>query len=269
MIEVWSEMPPEDAEASMPQAILERLGHHVARHPWWLARARLAARLIDRELGPGPHQVMDVGCGWGVTLDRLERAGHHVTGMDIGRKNLERLDKPGRSLVLGDIESGPVPDLALGRYDVVLALDVLEHLADDASALRNLANLVRPGGLAILTVPARPDLWSEFDAIQGHKRRYTRGGLKDLIGRSGAFAGCEAVSCWPWLVPLARWSRRRAGKGSGGGSAWAIYERYVRPPVWPLGVVMAGLFRYSEGRILGGGEADGTSVLAWGRRDAC
>ncbi len=263
MIEVWSEMAAGDAEDRMPQEILERLGHHVARHPWWRARARLVSRLIARELGPGPQEVLDVGCGWGVTLDHLERAGHCVTGMDIGRKGLERLEKPGRTLILGDIESGPVPESARGRYDVVLALDVLEHLEDDDGALRNLGGLVRPGGLAIVTVPARPDLWSEFDAIQGHKRRYTKRSLAELIDRSGAFTAFEAVWCWPWLVPLARWSRRRP---VGSGTSWEIYERYVRPPAFPVALLMGAAFRFSEGRILGGGEGDGMSLLAWARR---
>ncbi len=265
MIEVWSEMAADRAEERMPREILERLGHHVARHPWWLARARLVSRIIDRELGPGPHQVLDVGCGWGVTLDHLERAGHHVAGMDIGRGGLEKLDKPGRRLILGDIESGPIPESAQGRFDAVLALDVLEHLDDDCGALRHLANLVRPGGLAILTVPARPDLWSEFDTIQGHKRRYYRYEFQATIERTGVFARVGAVSCWPWLVPLARWSRRKS-RGESGMSNWEVYERYVRPPAAPVRWVMNTMFRISEGRILAGGESDGTSLLAWARR---
>lgn len=265
MIEVWSEMAAESAEERMPQEILERLGHHVARHPWWLARARLVSHLIDRELGPGPHQVLDAGCGWGVTLDHLERAGHQVAGMDIGRGGLNKLDKPERRLILGDIESGPVPESAKGQYDAVLALDVLEHLDDDAGALRNLASLVRPGGLVILTVPARLDLWSEFDEIQGHKRRYVRHEFREMIERSGLFGQVGVVSCWPWLVPLARWSRRRSVR-YGSASNSEIYERYVRPPVMPVRWVMNALFRFSEGRILTDGEADGTSLLAWARR---
>lgn len=265
MIEVWSEMAAEHAESLMPREILERLGYHVARHPWWHARARLVSRLIDRELGPGPHWIMDVGCGWGVTLDHLQSAGHQVAGMDIGRSGLEKLVKPGRRLILGDIESGPVPASAHGQFDVVLALDVLEHLDHDEEALLNLAKLVRPEGLAIMTVPARPDLWSEFDRIQGHRRRYDRHAFSAMIGKSGLFRHTEVVSCWPWLVPLARWSRRHP-VGGGGMSSWEVYERYVRPPAAPLRWVMDGMFRISEPRILGGGERDGTSILAWSRR---
>lgn len=265
MIEVWSEMAAEHAEERMPQEILERLGGHVARHPWWQARARLVSRLITRELEAGPHRVLDVGCGWGVTLEYLERAGHHVTGMDIGRGGLDKLDNPGRSLILGDIESGPIPEHAHGQYDVVLALDVLEHLDDDSRALLNLASLVRSGGLLIVTVPARADLWSEFDTIQGHKRRYGKETLMSRIAETGAFGRYEAVHCWPWLVPLARWSRRRPVDAAGL-SDWEIYERYVRPPAAPARWVMGALFRWSEGRILGGGQGDGTSLLAWARR---
>lgn len=265
MIEVWSEMAGDRADALMPRDMLERLGHHIARHPWWHARARLVSRLITRELGPGPWRILDVGCGWGVTLDHLERAGHQVTGMDIGRKGLEKLAKPGRRLILGDIETGPVPEGKHGRFDVVLALDVLEHLTDDAAALGHMAKLVRPDGLVIVTVPAVPELWSEFDTIQGHKRRYTRCGLSGLVEGSGAFRRSGVAWCWPWLVPLARWSRRRPVGGSGM-PGWEVYERYVRPPAAPARWVMGCLFRFSEGRILAGGERAGTSLLAWGRR---
>ena len=271
MIEVWSEMPVDRAESLMPQEILTRLAHHVSRHPWWLARARLVSRLIAMRMGPAPQRVLDVGCGWGVTLDHLERAGHHVTGMDIGRAGLEKLDKPDRRLILGDIERGPIPQTARGAFDVVLALDVLEHLDDDMGALRNLASLARPGGLVVVTVPARPDLWSEFDDIQRHKRRYLKHGLEKLFaqaipGAADSRAEVRVGYCWPWMTPLARWTRRRVRRDRAPGLSDAeIYERYVRPPAWPARQLIERLFRWSEAAILAGGQRDGTSLLAWAR----
>ena len=114
-------------------------------------RARLTLRLL-RELGLGPPaRVLDAGCGWGVTLDALEGSGYQAIGLDISRRALERLDRPGRTLIEADLarpfeRTGPV-------NDAVLALDVIEHLDDDRSAVRRLGALVQPAGRLIVSVP--------------------------------------------------------------------------------------------------------------------
>jgi len=81
--------------------------------------------------------VLDAGCGWGVTLSALERRGYHASGLDIARNALERLDAPGRSLIEADLTQ-PWPG-GLPRFDAVLALDVSEHLDEEASAVARLA----------------------------------------------------------------------------------------------------------------------------------
>ena len=110
-----------EADAHMPEGVLIELGPIVRRHPWWQARTRLVLKLLSRwEIRP-PARVLDAGCGWGVTLERLERRGYRAEGMDIARRALEALDRPGRRLIEADL-TRPLPPEA-GSYDAVLALD--------------------------------------------------------------------------------------------------------------------------------------------------
>jgi len=75
----------------------------------------------------------------------------------------------------------PVPDKSI---DCVTALDVLEHLADDAAAVREFHRVLRPSGLAVITVPADMKLWSDWDVSLFHHRRYHRRGLEALFART-------------------------------------------------------------------------------------
>ena len=120
-----------------------------------------------------PARVLDAGCGWGVTLAMLERRGYRAVGLDVSQRTLAQLDRerPGRELIEADL-SRPIP-AAVEPFDAVLALDVIEHLDDDRAVVERLGRLARPsGGLVVVSVPARPELFSEFDRIQGHRRRY-------------------------------------------------------------------------------------------------
>ena len=108
-----------------------------------------------------------MGCGWGVTLAALEASGYNATGLDISPKTLTMLDheREGRSLIEADL-TRPWPS-SFTPFDAVLALDVVEHLDDDRAAVARLKELVKPGGVLVVSVPALPELFSEFDRIQG------------------------------------------------------------------------------------------------------
>lgn len=226
------------ADAHMDEAILTELGPLVARHPWWQARTRLTTALLERlEVRP-PARVLDVGCGWGVTLEALERRGYRATGLDVSRRALERLDRPGRDLIEADLTQ----DLASTEtYDAVLALDVIEHLDDDRSAVSRLGRLVRPGGVVIVSVPAGPELFGEFDAVQGHRRRYLPDALQTTFSDSGL--EIRSVLWWgAWLLPLLR-RRRGRSLGRPGETAAQVYRRHLRlpsrPAVWALRLAFA------------------------------
>jgi SAM-dependent methyltransferase len=261
MIETWSEG---SAEAHMPEEVLVDLGGLVRRHPWWEARSRLTLALLDRLGVRPPARVLDAGCGWGTTLEALERAGYRAAGMDVSRRMLERLDcdRPDRRLFVADLTQ-PLPD-GIEAFDAVLALDVIEHIDDDRGAVSRLSELVRPGGLVIVSVPALPRFFTEFDAIQGHRRRYLPETLRAAF--DGSELEVERTFWWGrWLVPVLGRQRRKS-KGRGGESAAETYRRYLTLPPWPGPAVMRLGFAMEQSRALGGRLHTGTSLFAVARR---
>jgi SAM-dependent methyltransferase len=71
------------------------------------------------------------------------------------------------------------------RFDLITALDVLEHIDDDRAAASAMVRMLRPGGVLVVTVPAFESLWDEHDEINHHKRRYTIGRLRRLLDGLG------------------------------------------------------------------------------------
>src|SRR5438552_8801681 len=167
MIETWSSGA---ADASMSEDLLVELSDTVRRHPWWIARADLALTMLGRNKIRPPAYILDVGCGWGTNLVALENAGYRVSGLDISRRALERIDKAERHLIEADLSQDLPAETPLA--DAVLALDVIEHIDEDKTALARVGKLVRPGGIGIVSVPAVPELFSNYDAVPQHRRRY-------------------------------------------------------------------------------------------------
>ena len=155
------------------------------RHFWFVGRCHVVRSALRRALPDlDSRRLFDVGCGSGGLLAFLARSGLGVAGAcDVYRESLrivrERLDVP---LVLVD-EGRPLP---LGEgYDLLGMFDVLEHIDDDAGALRALRAALLPGGALILTVPAHQWLFDEMDELAFHRRRYDRRGLRRILEQSG------------------------------------------------------------------------------------
>ena len=250
MIETWTEGV---ADENMPEELLVALGAVVRRHPWFQARARLTEEILTNKGVRPPARILDAGCGWGVTMVALERAGYRVDGMDISRRTLERLDRdrPDRKLIVADLTQ-PIPD-GVAAYDAVLALDVIEHIDDDRSAVGQIAGLARPEGLVVLSVPALPGLFTRFDEVQGHRRRYVPESLRAAI--DGTRLEVETIFWWgEWLVPLLR--RQRSRRVEHVTSAAEVYRHYLRLPpgrspghsAWPSSRSVAAPSRAGSGR---------------------
>ncbi len=260
MIATWTEG---HADEHMDEAILVELGSAVRRHPWWMARARLTIAVLERAGVRPPARVLDAGCGWGVTLEALERRGYKVTGLDVSRRALDGLDRPDRELVVADLTQ-PLPG-SVTPFDAVLALDVIEHLDDDREAVARLGELARPaGGVVVVSVPARPDLFSEFDEVQGHRRRYLPETLRAAFEGTGLEV--ESIFWWgAWLEPILRRRRsRRIARASE--SPARTYARYLRLPPWPGPWVLRAGFAFEHARALGQRLNTGTSLFAVARR---
>src|SRR5262245_3611529 len=191
----------------MAEDVLLDLPPLVRRHPWWQARARLTLRLLAELQVKPPAHVLDAGCGWGVTLDALENAHYTVSGLDQSLSALAQLDRLGRRLIEADLNQAIPPGSP--QFDAVLALDVIEHLDRDQLAVTRLGTLLRPGGSLIVSVPALPTLFGEFDTIQGHRRRYLPDDVRRVFDGSGL--ELERVFWWGgWFLPIVR--RQRASR---------------------------------------------------------
>ncbi len=257
---MWSTGDPSE---TMAEGILTELGQLVCNHPWWRARTRLTLALLRKNGVAPPAKVLDAGCGWGTNLLALEDRGYHVTGLDVSLRTLELLDNGRRRLILADLTK-PFPD-DHQVYDAVLALDVIEHLDDDADAIARLAKLCSPGGLMIVSVPALPELYSEFDSIQGHRRRYTPATLEDAFGAADIDLG--RILWWgSWLVPTLRFQRRRSKQRSPSDGPIEIYREYLKLPPPTIRMVLRAAFRIENVLALSGLTRTGTSLLAIGRR---
>ena len=151
------------------------------RHWWWRARREILRGVLE-QYAPARNghsrRVLEVGCGTGGNLATLQEFGE-VLGAEHEPAALGylRFKYQDRFKAIQHSIPDPIPE----RFDIIGMFDVLEHLADDAAALRWLSTQLRPGGVAVLTVPAFPFLWSEHDVAAHHFRRYRLAGLIGLV----------------------------------------------------------------------------------------
>jgi SAM-dependent methyltransferase len=152
---------------------------------WFVARREAAVRFAD-DFRPrrGPVRVLDAGCGTGALLDRLaERPDVELFGLDFSGQALAYTHQRGHTrLVQGDLTRLPFPD---GTFDVITALDVVEHIEEDERALREVNRVLRPEGVLLMSVPAFRFLWGPHDTALRHFRRYTAGELDALVRHCG------------------------------------------------------------------------------------
>jgi SAM-dependent methyltransferase len=155
------------------------------KHWWFVGRRRIIASWVEglcREIGKRRPRILDVGCGTGANLQMLAEFGV-AEGVDVSAEALEFCRARGLGRVRqGAAESLPYED---AQFDLVTGLDVVEHLDDDVAGLREMFRVLRPGGRALLFVPAFMFLWGVQDDVSHHRRRYTLAELKDKLSEAG------------------------------------------------------------------------------------
>lgn len=153
-----------------------------ANHWWWRAREALLLRTIARlREGKLPGRILDVGCGDGRLFPKLAAFGS-VEGIEPDAATLGLLAPAGRTIHAVPFET-PLP--VSGRFDLVLLLDVIEHLDQPVESLRLARSLLAPGGTLLVTVPALPALWTAHDVLNHHRRRYTAQELRRQLTAAG------------------------------------------------------------------------------------
>jgi SAM-dependent methyltransferase len=150
-------------------------------HWWWRARERMLLQEVERVAGGRRLRVLDAGCGAGLFFDALQRFGD-VEGVEADQRLVAQAGRWRDRIVVGSLDDGFTPSRP---YDLVLLLDVLEHLADPEGALRRARAIATPEATLIVTVPALRALWTSHDTLNAHRRRYRRGELRDALARTG------------------------------------------------------------------------------------
>ena len=151
----------------------------VEKEHWWFSvRRNIIFSLFEKYKVPKTAKVFDFGCGSGYLVGELQRMGYDASGSDTSREAIEF----GRQRGIKNIEEVKPAEMPQnGNFDVVLALDVIEHIKDDREAIRGLERALKPGGMLIITVPAYQWMWGVQDEVAHHFRRYNMGSLLERI----------------------------------------------------------------------------------------
>jgi ubiquinone/menaquinone biosynthesis C-methylase UbiE len=233
----------------------------------WYFRALHAhiERALAQAMGDGPAAILDAGCGTGGLIARL--APRHSrwkwTGIDLSEVAYsyakQRVGDPVNSAV-ADIRQGSVSELPFRdrEFDAVVSADVLYHVDDDNAALREFHRVLRPGGVAIINVPAYRWLWSYHDVAVHSRRRYERSDLLRQLRQAGlAPVGATYWNTLPFpLIVL----RRKLLPPPRGGSDVQLYPAPVEAAFSAAMAVERGWLR-AFGRL-----PFGSSVFAVARR---
>ena len=149
------------------------------QHHWWhLARSRIVASELSRVCPDQP--VLDIGCGRGVTLLHLRHKGVECYGVEPG--SVDPLSGAEAHIFSG-VSAEDLNQADRDRFSVVMLLDVIEHLPDPVSFLKGIEHRYPNLGHVIVTVPACPELWTNYDEFNGHYRRYTPAMIREIAGR--------------------------------------------------------------------------------------
>lgn len=154
----------------------------VGRGYWHMARNRILLREIKQYLHENAT-VLDVGCGPGIIVDFLRKSEVQCFGVDVGTP---RPDVPEVApyLFLGESAFDLAPAFR-ESVSVILLMDVLEHLPEPVEFLRQCRIAFPSTSVFLITLPARPEIWSNYDEFYGHYRRYTLPMIAELAEFSG------------------------------------------------------------------------------------
>ncbi|MEN3330448.1 MAG: hypothetical protein V7638_5255 [Acidobacteriota bacterium] len=154
-------------------------------HWWYTGRRKILTRFVEdicRQVTDRRPRILDVGCGTGANLLMLSKFGD-AEGVDVSVDALAFCRERGlENVKLGAAERLPYED---GTFDLVTALDVVEHLDDDLAGLREMRRVLRPGGRVLLFVPTFMFLWGLQDDVSNHRRRYRMPQLGRVLEQAG------------------------------------------------------------------------------------
>jgi 2-polyprenyl-3-methyl-5-hydroxy-6-metoxy-1,4-benzoquinol methylase len=151
-------------------------------HWWWRVREEILLRKIRSILTKTPRaRILDVGCGAGLFFDQLEQFGH-VEGVESDPTAVQASGRWEHRIAVANLDAMYQP---AAPFDLILMLDVLEHIADTEPVVRRAAELLTPTGRLLVTVPAFKALWTAHDEMNHHVTRYSSRQLRATLNGAG------------------------------------------------------------------------------------
>ena len=149
---------------------------------WFAARRAMVLHLLKTYVKKG-SKLLDAGCGTGLLTKTIDKQ-YKVTAIDVDPISLKltKQRKPKATVLYANMEKRL--KFPKETFDAVTLLDVLEHI-DDEKALSHLYRVMKPKGMLVITVPAYPWLFSYWDILHQHKRRYTYSQLYEVLRKHG------------------------------------------------------------------------------------
>lgn len=235
----------------------ERYRHLYRNHWWWRARERVVLAELDRLRPPQRwRRVLDVGCGDGLLFDKLGAYAAAVEGVEPDQALVSDALRDDGTIHVRPFDASFRPGRTFG---LMLFLDVLEHLDDAEGAVAHAADLMEPGGVVLVTVPAFRHLWTTHDDLNRHVTRYTRQEMVALL--SPHFTVEKARYFFRWVHPakLVQRAMEAATKPQPA-------PPQIPPP--PLNATMFAMSRIEEAVLGWSNIPVGSSLLAVARKTA-
>jgi SAM-dependent methyltransferase len=180
----------------MKDIAYKKMDEFSGKHFWYVGRNNILLDFIDIIMDDSIERILDYGCGAGELMSNLNIAhpSKEIHGADISEQAIDFCNSRGHETVLNLNIEEPKENY----YDLVLCLDVIEHISDDVDFLYKMRNLLRSGGQLLITVPAYEILWSGEDFVSNHFRRYTKKNLKNKLIKAGF--GIDKISYYNFLL---------------------------------------------------------------------
>lgn len=191
----------------MDESELRQLDELESTHFWYKARKfQLSRWFATQNLG---NQVLDLGSATGGNTLYMESMGFDVTSVEYSQVGVSIQQSKGIPVINADARDLPFLN---SSFDVVVCLDVLEHIVEDLLVALEISRVLKPGGRFLISVPEDPNLWSAHDDAVKHVRRYSKNDLLNVVSE----AGLCYEDVWSTLIPLRPLIKivRRFTKGS-------------------------------------------------------
>ena len=149
----------------------------IENHYWTAARNRIVEHQLETA-GLEQPRILEIGCGSGVVILHLRKKGYRCRGVELA--NVPPIESV-KDFVLTGVSATELPAAERESFNILLLLDVIEHLPDPGAFLATLRAAFPNVSRAIITVPARTELWSNYDTFYGHYRRYDLETLRAVV----------------------------------------------------------------------------------------